>query len=110
MSACAAIPVIDLSHLDEFTEGDPDLERELAELYLSTAERYLADLEGNLGAFQEWRRIAHSLKGASRNLGANRVAALASAAEHSAPAPEVLDQMRHELAAVRCFFAVRSAA
>ena len=110
MIACTATPVVDREHLDEFTDGDPALERELAELYLATAEGYLGELEHKLGSAQDWRRIAHSLKGASRNLGASRVAALAEAAEHAPPAPDVLLGIRRELDAVRSFFARRGAA
>lgn len=110
VSACAATPIVDLGHLDEFTDGDPALERELAELYLATAEGYLGELEHKLRAAQDWRRVAHALNGASRNLGATRVAALAEAAEQAAPAPDVLAGLRHELDVVRRFFAIRGAA
>lgn len=100
-------PVIDLAHLASFTDGDPALERELVDLYLSTAEGYLAELEGAREA-EVWRKAAHSLKGASANLGAMQVAALALAAEKSAPAAGLLADLHAAVADVRRFFEIRS--
>lgn len=99
-------PVVDLQHLESFTDGDPELERELTALYLTTAEGYLAEL-ARADDNEMWRRSAHALKGASANLGALRVAALALGAETSAPDPDLLACLRAEVAEVRQFFQVR---
>ena len=51
-----------------------------------------------------WDRPAHSLKGASANVGAVAVAALAKAAEHATPEPEHLKRLGEALGEVRRFF------
>lgn len=96
-------PVVDLAHLAGFSDGDPALERELADLYLSTAEGYVLGL-GQAPDPESWRKTAHALKGASANLGARRVAALALRAEKAAPDPTVLADLGEALADVRAFF------
>ncbi len=78
-------PVLDLDHLRSFTDGDPQLEGELLTLYLSTADVYLAAMAAALQSGDSWRSPVHALKGASGNLGARRVMALARAAEHAKP-------------------------
>lgn len=102
------LPVVDLDHLQGFTDGDQALERELAELYLSSADLYLQRLQGALGNADGWRRHAHALKGASGNLGAREVAALAADAEHGLPGREVLQELVAAIDRVRSFFASRS--
>lgn len=100
-------PPVDLDHLTGFTDGDPALESELAELYLSTAEVYLDQLARALEAGEAWRETAHALKGASNNLGARRVAELARRAEHIEPHAEELEALRDAVEEVRRFFAAR---
>jgi CheY-like chemotaxis protein/HPt (histidine-containing phosphotransfer) domain-containing protein len=95
---------IDLAHFESFTDGDEQLERELITIYLSTAVSYLAEMREALVAGAPWDRPAHSLKGASANLGAVEVAALAKAAEHAAPDPEYLKRLGEALGEVRRFF------
>ena len=94
-------PVIDLDHLRSFTDGDPQLESELLSLFLSTADTYLARLSQALGTGEPWTATAHALKGASANLGACRVTALALAAEHTAANVEQLDALRAAVEEVR---------
>lgn len=102
------LPVVDVDHLHGFTDGDRALERELAELYLSSADVYLQRLEGALGDSEGWRRHAHALKGASGNLGAREVAALAAEAEHGRPKRGTLEALVAAVDRVRRFFAARS--
>lgn len=102
-------PPVDLTRLDDFTGGDDQIERELASLYLATAAQYLAAMRAALAAGTPWDRAAHSLKGASANLGAETVAALAAEAEKAAPAPELAARLDAALAQVRCFFDERAA-
>ena len=95
---------IDLAHFELFTDGDEQLERELCTIYLSTAATYLAEMREALVAGAPWDRPAHSLKGASANVGAVAVAALAKAAEHATPDPEHLKRLGEALGEVRRFF------
>ena len=105
-SATTAVePVLDMAHLRSFTDGDPQLERELSTLFLATAETYLRDLREALRRGGPWTSIAHALKGASANLGARRLAALALAAERSHPDRAQLEAIEHALEDVRALFA-----
>lgn len=101
-------PVIDLDHLATFTEGDHALEGELGALYVSSAEVYLEQMSEALQRGISWTATAHALKGASSNLGAQRVAALALAAEKSSPNGVLLDALRGAIMDVRVFLASRS--
>jgi CheY-like chemotaxis protein len=106
--APAGIPaheaVLDLDHLRDFTDGDPQLEGELSALFLSTAEVYLRDMREALHEGQAWTATAHALKGASANLGARRVATLALTAERSAPTRAQLEAIESAIDEVRAFF------
>jgi CheY-like chemotaxis protein/HPt (histidine-containing phosphotransfer) domain-containing protein len=105
--ADAREPVVDLAHLFGFTDGDLQLEGELAELYLSSAGVYLARMEEALAAGRPWQGAAHALKGSSANLGARRVAALARDAEHAPPTATRLGALREAVEEVARFFARR---
>jgi HPt (histidine-containing phosphotransfer) domain-containing protein len=96
--------VLDLDHLRGFTDGDPQLEGELSALFLSTAEVYLRQMREALHEGRAWTPIAHALKGASANLGARGVAALALTAERSAPSRAQLDAIESAIDQVRAFF------
>jgi CheY-like chemotaxis protein len=100
-------PVLDLDHLCAFTEGDPQLERELSTLFLATAEMYLQGMQEALTAGRPWTSTAHALKGSSANLGARRLAALALLAERSEPDRAQLDALEHAIEEVRALFARR---
>ena len=102
-------PVLDLDHLCAFTEGDPQLERELSTLFLATAEMYLQGMQEALTGGRPWTSIAHALKGASGNLGARRLSALALLAERSEPDRAQLDGLEHAVEEVRALFAHRVA-
>jgi HPt (histidine-containing phosphotransfer) domain-containing protein len=100
-------PVLDLDHLRAFTEDDPQLERELSTLFLATAEMYLQQMQEALTGGRPWTAIAHALKGASANLGARRLAALALLAEASTPDRAQLDAIQHAVEELRALFAER---
>lgn len=101
-------PPIELEHFTSFTDGDVQLERELGSLYVATAGAYLAEMREALAAGRPWDRPAHALKGASANIGAVEVAALAAEAERSAPSEEQLGRLAEALEAVRRFFEARA--
>lgn len=84
---------IDLARLIDMSDGDLQFEREMVALYLTTAPRYVEELRQHLNDPRAWGRIAHSLKGASRNIGAVAVADLAEKAEHALPDPALLAQI-----------------
>jgi CheY-like chemotaxis protein len=96
--------VLDLDHLRDFTDGDPQLEGELSALFLSTAEVYLRDMGEALHEGRAWTATAHALKGASANLSARRVAALALTAERSAPSRSQLEAIESAIDQVRALF------
>lgn len=77
------IPV-DLSRLNEFTEGDKDTENMVINLFLETAYESFDRLKcAQLSEeAEEWSKAAHSLKGASGNLGAMALHAICADAEY----------------------------
>ncbi|WGF88977.1 Hpt domain-containing protein [Marinivivus vitaminiproducens] len=102
--------VIDLRHLDSFTEGDAAFERELADLFLGSAEACVQRMRAALtvaSAASDWPAAAHALKGAAANLGARQVAARARDLEAAVPEAEGLALLGAEIEAVRAFFAGR---
>ncbi|HEX5079869.1 MAG TPA: Hpt domain-containing protein, partial [Geminicoccaceae bacterium] len=100
-------PVLDLPHLLSFTDGDLELESELSILFLSSAEAYYDKMSRALASGAPWTSSAHALKGASANLGARRLAALARAAEQRAPGAADLQVIRRALDEVSAFFEER---
>ncbi len=101
------LPIVDLGHLAAFTDGSEDLEAELADLYLTTARRYLRDMQAALQEDRAWSAEAHALKGASGNLGACRMAALAKEAEFEAPSSARLQLLQQAVDDVAALFAER---
>ncbi|MGF1476948.1 MAG: Hpt domain-containing protein [Geminicoccaceae bacterium] len=81
-------PIVDENHLASFTGGDPKAEQELWDLYLLTADSYLESLRQASTEPEPWQRAAHSLKGASANMGAQDMARLAAEAEREVPNDE----------------------
>lgn len=75
---------VDLSRLNEFTEGDKDTESMVINLFLETAYESFDRLKcSQLSETpEEWSKAAHSLKGASGNLGAMALHAICTDAEH----------------------------
>ncbi len=99
---------IALEHFTSFTDGDEQLERELSSLYLATAGTYVAEMRAALAAGQPWEDPAHSLKGASANIGAVEVAALAAEAEAAQPSEIQLGRITAALDTVRRFSDLRT--
>jgi CheY-like chemotaxis protein/HPt (histidine-containing phosphotransfer) domain-containing protein len=88
---------LDRQRLRTFTDGDAQLEAELASLFLSTAAMFLDRLQAASDQPEAWREQAHALKGACANIGATKLAALAAEAESTAPSAARLAAMRAEL-------------
>jgi HPt (histidine-containing phosphotransfer) domain-containing protein len=68
--------IFDQEHLHQYTGGDPALERELVNLFLSHFVPVRTQLDAARSA-QEWKFAAHSIKGSARSMGAPQLAALA---------------------------------
>ncbi len=79
-------PEISLQRFGEVTMGDAALARGLVESFEHSAEQACADLESGLarGDFKLATRAAHTLVGASANMGALRLEAVAAAMEQAA--------------------------
>jgi HPt (histidine-containing phosphotransfer) domain-containing protein len=71
---------VDLAYLRRFTHGDFALEEEVLRLFIRHAPEYLAAMR-SAGSAKAWHDAAHTLKGASRGIGAWRVARCAEGAE-----------------------------
>lgn len=71
---------VDLQYLRRFTHGDFALEEEVLQLFITHAPEYLATMR-SAGTAKAWHDAAHTLKGASRGIGAWRLARTAEGAE-----------------------------
>jgi HPt (histidine-containing phosphotransfer) domain-containing protein len=106
----AAAPV-DLTHLARYTGGDRTLNTEILKLFNGQVH----DMVGQLLAVLEqrdsrkWREVTHTIKGASRGVGAFAMGAAAADAEPVDPAThpdraiEVIEALRVEGEAVQSF-------
>lgn len=68
-------PVLDLRYLIEACDGDAKFIEDIIGDYLQEMPKYLAELDASLGGTQPstMMRAAHTIKGASANVGAARV-------------------------------------
>lgn len=71
---------VDLVHLARHTLGDPELEREVLQLFVAQARTCLNRLK-EAGNERTWREAAHTIKGSARGIGAWQVADQAELAE-----------------------------
>jgi len=100
---------LDEAPLEELRALMEDAFADLLEAYLVDSERRLFELAESweAGDLEALRRSAHSLKGASSNIGAPELAARCGRLEHLARdqdidgVPEALEQVRVELREVR---------
>ena len=72
---------IDFAHLDKYVCGDTALLDEILSIFVEQAESWRARLTSDLGD-EDWRFVCHSLKGASRGIGAWELGELAEKGEH----------------------------
>jgi two-component system, sensor histidine kinase and response regulator len=93
---------VSVSRFREVTAGDPVLARGLVETFEHSAGQACADIEAALGRgdFALAKRAAHTLVGASANMGAARLEAVAAAMEQAA-ADEDAVALRPLIAAAR---------
>ena len=92
---------LDIHHLDRYTGGDRGLNEEVLRLFETECREILQRLEGLTrdwppDAAESWRQTTHTLKGASRGVGAFELAEMAARAEET----EISDRLA-ALAAVR---------
>ena len=75
--------LINLSSLEEYSDGDPEILAELLEAFYDTAESSIDALKQNIssGENPDWHKAAHKLKGASGYVGASRLTELCVQAE-----------------------------
>jgi two-component system sensor histidine kinase/response regulator len=104
-------PPVNMEHLNMFTDGDPDEEKELLDLFFEQAEISLSELETSCenANNEEWEKAAHRLKGASANLGANPLAKACEDAEthhdkDQSTKETILSSIKKQLSDVRAFF------
>ncbi len=113
MVAPASRPV-DLDHLNSYTGGDPSLNHQILGLFAGQCHEIIermADLaeKGEAeSAAKNWREVAHSLKGASRGVGAFQLGEVAAQAEkitlsNHGEALEALQQLKASAAQVHQF-------
>lgn len=102
---------VDMEHLEMFTDGDPDEEKELLDLFFEQADLSIKELETSYNDDQneDWKKSAHRMKGAAANLGAEDLAAsCAQAEEHyeqDQPSKHaMLTDIKTKLDDVRSFF------
>ena len=105
-------PPVNLDNIREMLGGDPAREKELYGIYMEASEECLTIMEGCFGASAEeienWHRQAHSLKGMSMNLGAEKLGQLCGEAQKNDKAPpeekkKMLDAVQTEYARVKAY-------
>ncbi len=102
------VPAVDIRALREVTGGDPEFERELAQTFIDSGDKCLADILAafKVSDFDTVRKRAHALKGASANIHAASLSAAVSSLEHAVganPMPKIdtlVDALSDKLRAV----------
>jgi two-component system sensor histidine kinase/response regulator len=95
---------IDLGRLNELTAGDAEFAHELASTFIASGEQVMGEIDAALAALDRpaLSRAAHKLKGASANIHANPLCALALALEGQAAQLDqpslksLISDLRHE--------------
>ena len=100
-------PVLDREHLEQYTAGDAALEAELFGLLSNQIEACVSALK-TASCEDEWRTAVHTLKGASRGVGAMELGEACAQAEGRYQDAEALqavvtaaDRAKNAMAAVR---------
>ncbi|MEZ4300398.1 MAG: Hpt domain-containing protein [Polyangiaceae bacterium] len=103
-------PLLDLSPLHEVTGGATDILHEILREYVTTSRDLLRDIRAALAASdaKALRQAAHSLKGSSATIGAQRLRAECEIIEHAALAGRIADAQAHHLQLEQTFSATMS--
>jgi hypothetical protein len=90
---------VDFDYLETFAAGDMQVVTEVLALFQGQAEMWLRKLDT---PDEGWRDLAHTIKGASRGIGANALGDAADRAEKGGPhlAPELRSALNDALAAI----------
>ena len=77
--------IMDWDRLNLFTDGDPEEEKTLVELFITNAEDSLKIIEQQIEAqdHEEWEKATHRLKGSAANLGASNLSKICEQAENA---------------------------
>ena len=86
-------PLLDLEHLGQYTAGEPVLEAELFALFSTQVENCVGQMEAAASG-DSWMAAAHTLKGASRGVGAMDLADACAHAEQHPLDPDTLADVR----------------
>ena len=96
---------IDLAHLDRYICGDRGLLEEVLSMFMEQARGFAEDMHPDMDD-EAWRLAAHTLKGASRGVGAFALGEVAAKAEKMiganarAQRGAVLEELRRQCALV----------
>jgi HPt (histidine-containing phosphotransfer) domain-containing protein len=84
---------LDLEHLRQISEGCPEFEQELLQIFLEDSRQHLDVLRQAIAQsnLPQIKRTTHHLKGSSANVGAKRVGAIAMQIENYAHRISALD-------------------
>lgn len=110
-----AMAILDLDHLQLFTEGNQVLEERMAKLFLESARVTVAALQTLCGGpeiGQAWKSTAHKLAGSSAQIGALRLCSTSQMAEaayleNAATKRKILAEIEFHLNECEEFFTVR---
>lgn len=78
--------IIDMAHLEFFTDGDLEQEKILADVFMKVGLDSLQTLEDHIQGMNQndsWRMASHKLKGSSAQVGANKLSEYCLAAERA---------------------------
>lgn len=101
---------IDRAHLERYTLGSPELEREILGLFVAQLPLSIEQLRFAV-TDREWQVAAHTIKGSARAVGATEVARLAldaeqlPAVEDDAERARILGQLEDASEAVQAYVA-----
>ena len=102
---------VDMDHFEIFTDGDPEEERELLDLFFEQADLSIQELEDSCANdnHENWKKSSHKIKGASANLGANFLSDFCKKAEEGYQKEKsekevMLQNIKKELSDVKAFF------
>lgn len=110
-------PPVNMDQLRLFTDGDPDEEREILELFFEQAKLCTDALAASIDSddSESWKQFSHRLKGSAANLGAEGLAAICRTAEEGALVTQQEEKaalhqaITGELATIRAYFAQAAA-